>query len=632
MIRRSALALLTFLFLFWLLWPREWLPARVNSLTPLEIGSPNEELIADAPAFSPNGASILLLAPDQEAFAAARVLDAAGVPFTTTRDLASALARRLVVVPAGERAMRLSFDQRELLKTFVANGGTLVVQAAGARPWPELTGLESASPSRRRRRLVFLTAADAGLRALTRPEQREIRLASDATGDGIWTSALTPRAGAADAVARFGAAGEAAVLRRRIGSGRVYTVGFDLRDVFVRPQAARHFDAWSSPADLFQPGADVWPLIFRAWYEDAVPQWACLRALPGDASGLLILSHSLESGDSPAAARQWAAWENSRGVRSTWFVQTNDSDGGQPGPFYDAAFAAALRGVAALGHELAAHTVTHPAAFAALPEGTGLEARRTYRPQTVGGALWDATLMGEIRVPKEILEADVPGTKIAGFRAPSFQYPEILDEDLSASGYSWDSSLSAAQVLTHRPFLLTRRRTMTRESRVVELPMTISDEIPSRRPPLEAADVLRLIRQVSSEEGTVVWQSRANPANRALEAAVLDALPPGTRIETMGEAARWWSAREKTRFRLEPGSSASKRTLRLLLPPEADGARLSFELYAPIRTCSSKTPGLTFSCAGRRVTVLGTGGAREAALALQFEQLDAPEARGIPRP
>jgi len=632
MIRRAVLVSLLSLFLFWLLWPRAWLPSGASAVTALEIRSPNDELLADARDFSAKDAVILLLAPEHEAFASARVLRAAGVPFIVTRDLLSAITHHMIVVPAGEHTLRLPARDRARLGAFVAGGGTIVFQATGVIQLLDLTGVSGGEASRRRRRINFTQLSDDGFRYLTRPELREIRLASDAIEEGFWTSSLRPRGHAAEPIARFDGTRDAAILRRRIGLGSVYTLGLDLRDVFVRPQTARHFDAWSSPTEQFQPGADVWPLIFRAWYEDAVPEWARLRSLPGESSGLLLLSHSLESGDSPTAAREWAAWESSHSVHSTWFVQTNDSDGGQPGPFYDAAFTSTLRALAALGHELAAHTVTHPETFDSLPTGSALERRRDYRPMTDGGSLWDATMMGELRVPKEILEKDVPGIKVLGSRAPFLQYPPLLDEMLAASGYSWDSSLSSGQVLTHRPFLMTRRRTMTREGRVVELPMTIQDEVPSRRPPLEAADVLRVIRQVSEEEGVVVWQSRPRAENERLEASVLSELPAGTAIGSMGETALWWLARERTRFRLEPGPALKQANLRVFLPPEADGVKVSFELYAPIRACSSGTPGLSYSCQGHIVTLYGTGGAREAALALQFENLDAPEPRGVPRP
>ncbi|MDE2511370.1 MAG: hypothetical protein KGL74_09630, partial [Elusimicrobia bacterium] len=196
MIRRGLITLFTFFFLFWLFWPRAWLPSGTDAITPLEILSPNSEMIADDGLSSPDDAVILLLAPDQEAFPGARVLRTAGVPYVTTRDLSAALTHRFVFLPSGEKTVRMSARDRARLGAFVAGGGTLVVQAAGPLQWPELTGLQSAAPSRRRRRLVFVEGSDSGFRNLTRPEQKEIRLASPSIGDGVWTSALIPRPGA----------------------------------------------------------------------------------------------------------------------------------------------------------------------------------------------------------------------------------------------------------------------------------------------------------------------------------------------------------------------------------------------------------------------------------------------------
>lgn len=632
MIRRLLLDLLGACFLFWLLCPRAWLPARRHGFLPLAVPSMNAALLSDAAADSPDAVAVVLLAPDQDAFAAARVLRSAGVPFTVTRDLDAALRHRMVFVPGGEKAIHLTTEQRVSLRVFVNAGGTLIVQSAGLPVWPELTGVAVSAPSRGRRLIDFRPRADAGFRDLTSPGLRTVRLASDSVSEGIWTAGLTPRRGAADVLAVFPGTKEGAILRRRIGEGRVYLLGFDLRDVFVRPQTARSFDASPAGADAPAPGADAWPLLFRAWYESVTPVWARLRSLPGETSGLLLLSHSIESGDSPAGARQTAVWESSRGVASTWFIQTNESDAGQPGPLYGASIAALVRDISANGHELAAHTVSLPPDFAALPFGTGLERRSDYRPETVNGRLWDATVMGEIRVPKRVLERDVDGAIIAGFKSPGSAYPEILDEALAASGYSWDSSLSLREVQSYRPFLLTRRRTMLAESRVVELPTAFSDERPLKGPPPEAPDILRALNAASAEEGVLAWHSRPTERNRDLEASVLERLPPGTAVWTLGRAARWWAAREGTRLRLGGRQADGSRVLDLSLPPEADGADLSVEFSSTPVSCDSTTPGVEIRCAGALLTVLKTSGVRNAVLRIHFEKLDPPEPPRVPHP
>ncbi len=631
MIRKALLQLAATLFLFWLLWPREWIPrewrfaaggpgaaAREGAPAAPEIGTAARaaEQAALLPDRSPDQVAILLLDASQDALAAERALRAAGAPFTVTSDLGAALGHRLVFVPAGDRRMSLNRADVERLSAYVSGGGVLAVQATALAPWPDLTGVARVAASRSRRRIRFRAGADPGFGFLVRPEQLEIPLASSSTEAGVWTGGLTARPGLADVLATFPDTREAAMTRRTLGAGRVYVIGADLRDLVVRPQAGRAFDAARAPSNAFEPAADVWPLIFRAWYEAYTPVWARLRSLPGDASGLLLLSHSIESGVSPSAARDWAVWESSRGVRATWFVQTNHSDGGQPGPFYDAGLTAGLRAIRALGGELAAHTVVHDPAFADAPHGSGVERARDYRPAEDAGRIWGETQAGEIRTPKELLESGVPGASVKGFRAPGLQFPRDLDELLTAAGYAWDSSPSAARVLTHYPYLLMRGRGLADSSGIVELPMTLEDEAPGPQP--DAAAILKVFAEVSAEEGVVVWQSRPSAAGLSRLAAVLDGLPEKTRVEPLGDAARWWLARERARFWLA-GDSAKSRTLCLVLPAGADAAELSFEVSGPLKSCQSLSPGFEAACAGRLIRLVRTGGARDAALVFELE-------------
>jgi hypothetical protein len=604
----------TFLFLFWLFWPRAWMP-RATQAQLDELGSAGGPLL-EAPPRVPGQAVILLLAPDEDAFPAARVLRSAGVPFGVSRDVSALSGRRLAVVPLAEKMPRLNDADRRALKRFVTEGGTLFIQTTGLLPWPELTALQSVSPKRTRRLLLFRRQADPALEVLP-PALRRISLSDASVSKGPWTAGLNPAGHLADALAVFPDTRDAALTRRRLGAGRVFVLGADLRDLFVRLQAGRAFDA-PAPGRSFTASADAWPLLLGALYQSATPGWVRLRPLPDGATALLLLSHSIETGVSVAAAESWAAREAGRGVRSTWFVQTNDSDAGVPGPFYDASFAAAVGRIAARGHEIAAHTVDLPDGFESLPWGTGIETSRSYRPQTVDGKLWDASLMGEVRVPKELLERRPPGSSVAGFRGPAFSYPDALDSALAGSGYAYDASLAASDVRTRRPFLLTRRRGMTGESGIVELPATFGGGDP-RLPAPTAEEVLAALHRAAAVGGVVAWESTPREAAAGPEEAVLAALPPGTSVQTFGEAARFWGARSRTRFRLEPGPGPDDATLRLELPPDADRAGLAFETERPILSCQSQTPDLRAYCLGRRILLTGTGGDPEGALALQFE-------------
>ncbi|MFA6030708.1 MAG: polysaccharide deacetylase family protein [Elusimicrobiota bacterium] len=578
------------------LWgPRETPPAEA-------FGSENPRLLEERPLRDDGGVAVLLLRPDQEALAAARVLEAAGLPFGVTKDLSAAVRHPLVFIPSGDRSIRPDAQEKKVLRDFVEGGGTLVLQTPPDL-MREFTGLHSEKPRRSRRALSLQAFGDEGFALLDAAELRDLPLASPATRQGIWTHGLVPASGLAQGVASFETR-EAAIVRRKLGLGRVYTLGFDLRDLVLRPPSGRHFDA-SRGKGRFDPSVDAWTLVFRGWYAAAVggrgrpARWARLRGLPGDASGLLALTHAVGWGASIDGAEEFLALEQKRGVRATWFVQTKYVTDVLPAPMFDAGMRRLLRKISASGHEIASHSVAHGPDLSALSLGTGEESMKDYRPRLdARGRTHGGTLLGELCLSRGLLREAADDAPVKGFRAPFLSFPVRLDAGLARCGYAWDSSVNAAWALTYRPYRMLRGRAMERESSVREFPMALEDEdAPSGFSAPEK--VLALLRSVSSVEGTFVWllHPDRSPGKAAALEKVLAGLPRGTRTTTLSEAAAFEEARAATRFTLEEDGPAAA-TLRVAAPAGSRG--LSFELSAPVRACSSKLP---VRCAGRVVVL-----------------------------
>ena len=66
--------------------------------------------------------------------------------------------------------------------------------------------------------------------------------------------------------------------------------------------------------------------------------------------------------------------------------------------------------------------------------------------------LKEKTILGEVKVSKELLDQDIPGQRTVGFRAGELAYPPQLLTALSAAGYLYDSSFSANNILSNYPF------------------------------------------------------------------------------------------------------------------------------------------------------------------------------------
>lgn len=608
--RRRVFLLVLFLFsLAWVFYyhsrqaPARALALRAGTAPPGE--GAEAALAAARPDGAPSQAAILLLARDQPAAAAAAALESAGVSFAVTRDAAAAVRHPLVLIPFSEAPVELTPERLKLFGEFVSRGGTLVVQAPLGDPWAPLTGLARAAAGRERRRVVF---PDAGGPALL----RVIPLAA-AASEAPWTRALETRpALGAEVLARFDT-GEPAVLRRPSGRGAVYTLGVDLRDGVLRPHAGRSFDAGRASQGL-EPGADAWGLLLLGWYQAASPVWARLRAAPGDAAVVLALSHGVETMADASAAVALSSAEVAMGARSTWFLRAGPSEDADEAQALDPRVIALARQLAAAGHEIGSHAVLHAVDFEALPESPEAAAPEAYRPGvTVDRHAQDADIRSEAAVSRARLERFSGRGSVLGFRAPGLAYPSGLASALEKGGYLYDSSVSGRDSLSVRPFFLPEGRAFERESGVVELPAAFEDERDEERPDGAAVDAA--LEQGVGLEATVVWALR--PSAKGAVGALRRALagkPRGTSVMRLVDAARFWRARGRARFSLEPAGQAWRLTVDL---PEGAPA-LSFELSRAAASCSSSSSAVKASCAGKLVTITAEGpAAAEVTLFLQ---------------
>ena len=547
------------------------------------------------PEASRSEAAVLLLAPDQPSAAAAAALGSAGIPFTITRDLTAALRRPFVLIPFSETPVELTPALRARFDAFARAGGTLVMQAPVGDPWALLTGLAHAAASRERRAIAF------GAHSAAAPELTRIPLAARGS-EAPWTRALeTRRALGGEIVARYDT-GEPAVLLRRLGAGKVYTLGVDLRDVVMRPHAGKSFDA-GRVAQGLEPAADAWSLLLLRWYQEAWPAWVRLRAVPGSASVVLALSHGVETESDVVQGVAISSVEAALGARSTWFFRTGASDEPDEAQILDPRVIALARALAAAGQEIGSHAVLHAEDFEALPESPESAAVDAYRPGlTVDSHAQGADIKSEAAVSRARLERVVGRGAVLGLRTPGLSYPTGLADALDKAGYLYDSSLPQHDCLSARPFLLPLGRGFERETPIVELPVAFEDERDTLRP--DGAAVAAALASGAAYEATVVWALRpsATGAAGALRRA-LSGKPRDAAVMRLGDVARFWRARAAARFYMEQAGQGWRLTLDL---PEGAPA-LSFELSREISSCSSSSPSLTVTCEGKRVTVRAAG-------------------------
>jgi len=249
-----------------------------------------------------------------------------------------------------------------------------------------------------------------------------------------------------------------------------------------------------------------------------------------------------------------------------------------------------LRRLSDLGMEIASHSVAHSLQFAELPVGSGEETYPTYRPFVRDeGYTGGATVLGELRVSRFLLETLVPGLRVVSFRPGHLRNPYALPAGLEGTGYRFSSSVTAGNALTHLPFRLTEGRGTETAVPVFEFPVTIEDE---REPALASRfdEAVALAERLGLYGGLFVVLIHTDEVETklAFERRLVEALREDAWFGTLEEFGNFWSARDQVS--VETRASGDEVTVVLDAPEPVDG--LTLRLPAGLRAVSSDPPGL----------------------------------------
>jgi len=294
-----------------------------------------------------------------------------GIPFFITRDLPQALRHRLVILYPSVDSHTFTEPQADLLTTFVRQGGFIFAQNVFWGGLQNLFGFRSFAPSRKRYHLAFTATKDPVTKYLNRPEERETQLGSDHFPEIIWSNGYVPDPGA-EVLAHF-EDGSAALLTNSVGKGKVYLLGLSLLDVVLRNQNNRDYEAQRHYVNAFEPGADVWLLVLRAWYEAYGKDWVRLSTIPGGQRSALLLSHDVDWENSFAPGLDFARIEKANQASSTFFIQTKYVDDANSKAFFFAPKIDLLRQLKTSGSTVGSHSIIHSRGFNKFELGSGYD-------------------------------------------------------------------------------------------------------------------------------------------------------------------------------------------------------------------------------------------------------------------
>ncbi len=539
--------------------------------------------------------AILLTDPNSPWLGLAHGLKAIGIPFRITTDYHVAIRHRVILVYPMISGRVLSRDALVALAAVPVRGGTLIGVNVLGGGLNEVFGFRDAIPSRTRLEIRF--TRDAAGVAPAVAQDGLIRLGDAAQGrEPIGTYGYTdPRALALGVYED----GSAAITYRPIAQGHAYAFGFDPGIYMLRGYNSR---AGGANVNRYDAGTDTVLRLLREIYLRGEPHAVTLGAVPSGGALSVLLTHDIDYNKSVENSLAYAAYERSRGLRATYFVQTKYVRDYNDRAFFDDRGVALLKRLAATGMEIASHTVAHSRAFLTFPMGTGVEAFPSYRPfvkdrqRTDGG-----TVLGELRVSKFLLEKLVAHQTVVSFRPGNLEIPVALPQELVAAGYRFSSAATANDAQTHLPFQLTYGRGFSSDTPIFELPISVEDERGAL--PLARVDqVIDLATRLSAYGGSLVVLIHPNVVGDKLEfeRRLVDAVRDRAWFGSISDYGSWWAARNAAE--IDVTEAGANRTVHVHAPGRIDG--LTLTVPAGWRF-SASAPGTVPVKAAKGVMILG---------------------------
>jgi len=522
---------------------------------------------------STNRLAILLTERNSAWLGLAHGLKSIGVPFILTDDYQRALKHKVVLVYPTISGKVLDAVALKAIAAFPRNGGTLIATHVLGGGLNEVFGFEEAAASKAHFELR-LDRSHAVTAAFREPRELSVPLDKrDTTTARIGTYNYTKPRNPPLAVYEDGTA---AITQKDYGGGKAYAFGIDIGFFLLKGYNNREEGVARSYVNDYEPALDVILRMLKFMYRQGEPAAVTLGTVPFGKSLAVVLSHDIDYTRSLENAVHYAEYEKSEGVKATYFIQTKYVKDWNDDIFFDEHGVSFVKRLGALGMEVASHSVSHSYAFGRFPLGTGDESYPTYRPFVKDrNTAFNGTVLGELRVSKYLLEKSLDGGTVISFRAGHLQNPHELPQALQATGYLFNSSVTANNSLTHLPFRLTYDRDVSAATETFEFPVTIEDEAPPKLGE-RVPQALELAKKLARYGACMMILIHPDVLDHKLEfeRGFVKAMKGSAWFGTLGEFGSWWAARDRINIDL----SDDRKTIQLEAPRQIQG--LTLELPA----------------------------------------------------
>lgn len=522
-------------------------------------------------------------------------LKSIGVPFRITRDYREAIKHKTVLVYPVISGSAMDAAALQAIARFARERGTLIGGYVLGGGMNEVFGFDDAVPAKHTDMRFDTSQALAS--AFTDPKEKAIRIGNAArpaaqVGSYSYTRPSQPP------LAVFGD-GSAAITQKKFDNGRAYALGIDLGFLLMQGYTNREDGIARSYVNDFEPSLDVLLRLVKNMYLEADADAVILHTVPYGKSLSVVMSHDIDYTRSLKNAVKYAELEKTQGFAATYFIQVKYIKDWNDDIFFNAEGVTYLKALRALGAEVGSHSVSHSRGMNKFPLGSGAEQYPGYQPFVKNqDETRNATLLGELRVGKFMLDTFTPGGNVISFRPGHLRNPYALPQALHATGYRFSSSVTANNSLTHLPFQLTHNRGAKHELGIFEFPVTVEDEAPPKLGErLNAA--IELAQKISRYGGSFITLIHTDVLDHKIEfqRGFVAAVKPYSWFGSLREFGDWWSARNQIGCDVEN----NELTVRLTIPETING--LSLQVPAGLQLSATEPAGVAVTQNGNQVVI-----------------------------
>jgi len=179
-----------------------------------------------------------------------------------------------------------------------------------------------------------------------------------------------------------------------------------------------------------------------------------------------------------ATMNYFSNWEFIEGISAHYFVSTHYFKDSNMSAYFEEANYEKIQELLERNHTIGSHSVGHFPDFyksSVFPIGEPGNTQFSYQPIYNGNSTVGGTVYGELEVSRDLLNNEI-GANVRSFRAGALSFNTHLTNVMEELDYSFNSSMSANNVLTNFPYLeRTDKAFKGATTKVLEIPLTLTD-------------------------------------------------------------------------------------------------------------------------------------------------------------